>query len=70
MLEAMACGTTVLAMNITATQDVTNDNEIGFLIQDNLPVRLADDYASALLGHFEHCGQLVSKSRYPGSRRF
>ncbi len=51
MLEALACGTTVLAMNITATQDVTNDNETGFLIQDNLPVRLADDYASALLGH-------------------
>lgn len=50
MLEAMACGAPVLAMNITATQDVTNDKETGFLIQDNLPVRLADDYASALLG--------------------
>ena len=37
MLEAMACGTPELELNIASKPDVIDDEEIGFLIQDNSP---------------------------------
>jgi glycosyltransferase involved in cell wall biosynthesis len=42
MLEAMACGTPVLAVSVASIPDVIKDKETGFLIKDNLPEHLAD----------------------------
>jgi glycosyltransferase involved in cell wall biosynthesis len=48
MLEAMACGTPVLAANIASIPDVIKDKETGFLIQDNSPDYLADTIVETL----------------------
>jgi glycosyltransferase involved in cell wall biosynthesis len=49
MLEAMACGTPVLAMNVASIPDVIKDKETGFLIQDNSPACLADAIVETLV---------------------
>jgi glycosyltransferase involved in cell wall biosynthesis len=48
MLEAMACGTPVLAANIASIPDVIKDKETGFLIQENSPTSLADTIVETL----------------------
>jgi glycosyltransferase involved in cell wall biosynthesis len=42
MLEAMACGTPVLAMPVGAIPDIIKDGETGFLLKSNHPKHIAD----------------------------
>jgi len=42
MLEAMACGTPIVATSVGSIPDVITDNETGFLVRDNSPSHLAE----------------------------
>jgi glycosyltransferase involved in cell wall biosynthesis len=42
MLEAMACGTPVLATRVGAIPDIIKDNETGFLLKSNDPKHIAE----------------------------
>jgi len=48
ILEAMACGTPVLATPIGAIQDVIKDGETGFILEDNSPACIAENVMRAL----------------------
>jgi glycosyltransferase involved in cell wall biosynthesis len=48
MLEAMACGTPVLATRVDAIPDVIKDGETGFLLRDNSPACIAEGIVSTL----------------------
>jgi glycosyltransferase involved in cell wall biosynthesis len=48
MLEAMACGTPVLATSVGAIPDVLREKETGFLAHDNSPACLAKNIVGAL----------------------
>jgi glycosyltransferase involved in cell wall biosynthesis len=48
MLEAMACGTPVLATPIAAIPDVIKDNQTGFLLRDNSPAGIAESVVKTL----------------------
>jgi len=48
MLEAMACGTPVVATSVASIPDVLTDGENGFLMRDNSPTCIAEAVGGAL----------------------
>ena len=48
LLEAMACGTPVLATPVGAIPDVIKDEETGFIMENNSPACIAENIVRAL----------------------
>jgi glycosyltransferase involved in cell wall biosynthesis len=61
MLEAMACGTPVLATPIAAIPDVIKDKETGFLLRDNSPACIAEGIVKTL--SYPNLGQVSINAR-------
>jgi len=68
MLEAMACGTPVLATPVGAVPEVIRDKETGFLVRDNSPDRLAESIVSAL--EYPHLSRIAGNARTLVQREF
>jgi glycosyltransferase involved in cell wall biosynthesis len=61
MLEAMACGTPVLATPVGAVPQVIKDKETGFLTRDNSPDGLAESIVGALA--YPHLRRIAGNAR-------
>jgi len=61
IIEAMACGTPVLATPVGAVPDVLKDKETGFLLNDNSPASLCEGITTALA--YPDLKQIVTNAR-------
>jgi glycosyltransferase involved in cell wall biosynthesis len=61
MLEAMACGTPVLATSVASVPDVIRDKENGFLIYDNSPSCVAKNIVTTL--QYPHLKRITINAR-------
>jgi glycosyltransferase involved in cell wall biosynthesis len=68
MLEAMACGTAVLATPVGAVPQVLHDKETGFLVRDNSPDCLAEGIVAALA--YPYLRRIVGNARTLVEREF
>ena len=68
MLEAMACGTPILATPVGAIPDVIIDCETGFILKDNSPACIAENVIRAL--EYPDMGRIVENARVLVEREF
>jgi len=68
MLEAMACGTPVLATPVGAIPDVIKDGETGFIMEDNSPECIAQNIIRAL--NHPNLEQIAQNARVLVEREF
>jgi D-inositol-3-phosphate glycosyltransferase len=47
-LESLACGTPVIAAGVGGVESIVRQNETGYVVKDNAPIRLADRIAALL----------------------
>jgi len=60
MLEAMACGTLVIATSVGTIPDIIKDGETGFILKDNSPKTIKEGISRAI-EHKNQCA-IVEKS--------
>ncbi|MCL0090494.1 glycosyltransferase [Dehalococcoidia bacterium] len=68
MLEAMACGTPVLATSVGAIPDVIKDGETGFIMENNSPECIAENVIRAL--NHSNLEQITKNARALMEREF
>lgn len=68
MLEAMACGTVVLATAVGAIPDIIRDNETGFIIEDNTPGCIAKNVIRAL--NYPELDRIIKNARALVEKQF
>ena len=61
MLEAMACGTPVMAMSVGVIPDIVKDGETGFIMEDNTPDCIARNVDRAL--NYPNLKEITKKAR-------